>query len=121
MPMKPDTSPNIVVDKEELRNRLTPMEYQITQEKGTERPYTNKYYKHRDKGTYNCKVCNESLFVSSTKYDSGSGWPSFYDVIEKSKVMFKQDASGSKYLFSNLHFCVKWGFDMRPLIKNARF
>ena len=61
------------------------------------RPYSNKFYKHRDKGTYVCKICNESLFLSGTKYDSGSGWPSFYDIIDKAKVRFKQDASGSKF------------------------
>ena len=58
------------------------------------RPYTNEFYKHRDKGSYVCKVCSENLFLSSTKYDSGSGWPSFFDVIDKSKVTFKADASG---------------------------
>lgn len=94
MPMKPETSPNIIVDKAELRDRLTPIEYQVTQEKGTEKPYSNKFYKHRDKGTYVCKICSESLFLSGTKYDSGSGWPSFYDIIDKAKVRFKQDASG---------------------------
>jgi peptide-methionine (R)-S-oxide reductase len=93
-PMKFDTSPNIKVDKEALRERLTPIEYQVTQEKMTERPYTNEFYKHRDKGIYVCKVCSENLFLSSTKYDSGSGWPSFFDVIDKSKVTFKADASG---------------------------
>ena len=58
------------------------------------RPYTNEFYKHRDKGIYVCKICSENLFLSSTKYDSGSGWPSFFDVIDKSKVTFKADASG---------------------------
>jgi len=96
MPMRPyeTASPNITVDKAALRERLTPVEYQVTQEKMTERPYTNKFYKHRDKGSYVCKICNENLFLSSTKYDSGSGWPSFFDIIDKSKVIFRQDASG---------------------------
>eukprot|EP00093_Oithona_nana_P003602 03602.XXX_124435_125948_1 [CDS] Oithona nana genome sequencing. len=97
MPMQRDfnnASPNITVDKAALRERLTPVEYQVTQEKSTERPYSNLYYKHRAKGIYNCKVCNTSLFLSSTKYDSGSGWPSFFDVIDKAKVTFKADASG---------------------------
>ena len=60
------------------------------------RPYTNKYYKHNAKGKYLCKICEEEIFCSSTKYDSGSGWPSFYDVIGKDKVVYRQDASGSK-------------------------
>jgi len=92
--MKPESSPNVVVDKAELREKLTPIEYQVTQEKMTERPYTNKFYKHRDKGSYVCKICSEKLFLSSTKYDSGSGWPSFFDIVDKSKVRFRQDASG---------------------------
>merc|ERR1711981_1425811 len=72
MPMKQDSSPNVTVDKAELREKLTPVEYQVTQEKMTERPYTNKFYKHRDKGSYVCKICSENLFLPSTKYDCGS-------------------------------------------------
>jgi len=94
MPMKPEPAPNVIVDKAELREKLTPVEYQVTQEKMTERPYTNKFYKHRDKGSYVCKICSEKLFLSSTKYDSGSGWPSFFDIVDKAKVKFRQDASG---------------------------
>jgi len=92
--MKPDSSPNVVVDKAELREKLTPIEYQVTQEKMTERPYTNIFYKHRDMGSYVCKICSEKLFLSSTKYDSGSGWPSFFDIVDKSKVRYRADASG---------------------------
>jgi len=92
--MKQDSSPNVTVDKAELREKLTPIEYQVTQEKMTERPYTNKFYKHRDKGSYVCKICGVNLFLSSTKYDSGSGWPSFFDVVDKAKVKYTQDASG---------------------------
>lgn len=87
-------SPTVIVDKGVLKERLTPIEYQVTQEKQTERPYTNKFYKHKESGKYLCKVCGEEIFCSSTKYDSGSGWPSFFDVIDKDKVMFRQDASG---------------------------
>ena len=60
------------------------------------RPYTNKYYKHNARGKYLCKVCAVEIFCSTTKYDSGSGWPSFYDVISKDRVFFRQDASGSE-------------------------
>lgn len=93
--MRPEPfSPTVVVNRELLRERLSPIEYQVTQEKQTERPYTNKYYKHNAKGKYLCKICEEEIFSSSTKYDSGSGWPSFYDVIGKDKVVYRQDASG---------------------------
>ncbi|XP_053649622.2 peptide methionine sulfoxide reductase MsrB-like, partial [Cherax quadricarinatus] len=57
------------------------------------RPYSNKYYKHWDRGVYCCIVCREELFLSHTKYDSGSGWPAFYDIISKDKVSLKQDLS----------------------------
>lgn len=93
--MKPEIfSPTVVVDRGLLRERLSPIEYQVTQEKHTERPYTNKYYKHNARGKYLCKICSVEIFCSSTKYDSGSGWPSFYDVINKDSVFFRQDASG---------------------------
>jgi len=87
-------SPNVVYDKEELRGRLTPVEFQVTQEKHTERPYSNKFYKHHEKGTYHCKICGQGLFQSKTKYEAGTGWPSFYDVIQKESVVYRPDASG---------------------------
>jgi len=87
-------SPNVVYDKEELRGRLTPVEFQVTQEKHTERPYSNKYYKHHERGTYRCKICGQDLFLSKTKYEAGTGWPSFFDVIDKQSVVYRPDASG---------------------------
>lgn len=60
------------------------------------RPYSNKYYKHWERGVYACVVCGEELFQSQTKYDAGSGWPSFYDIIDKDKVSLKQDLSHGK-------------------------
>jgi len=96
MPVTPFrcASPNVTFDKGELRERLAPLEYNVTQEKGTERPFTNKYYKHYDAGEYACLVCGEALFSSETKYESGSGWPAFYDVLDSAKVMTRDDASG---------------------------
>lgn len=79
--------------REELKKKLTPLQYQVTQEKGTERAFTGKLYKCKDDGIYSCVVCGEDLFSSSTKYDSGSGWPAFYDVLEQGKVKLKQDTS----------------------------
>ncbi len=64
---------------EELRQRLTEDQFNITQDKGTERPFTGKYYTFEGVGNYNCIVCGEHLFDSETKYLSGTGWPSFYD------------------------------------------
>eukprot|EP00096_Caligus_rogercresseyi_P003891 TRINITY_DN1771_c0_g2_i1.p1 TRINITY_DN1771_c0_g2~~TRINITY_DN1771_c0_g2_i1.p1 ORF type:complete len:265 (+),score=65.16 TRINITY_DN1771_c0_g2_i1:243-1037(+) len=94
MPLKVEEPPSVKFDKTELRGRLTPIEFQITQERGTERPYSNKYYKFNAKGQYNCKVCSIAVFSSSAKYDSGSGWPSFFDVVDTSLLRKRQDASG---------------------------
>jgi len=72
---------------EELRKRLTPEEYTVTQEKGTERAFTGKYWDHHAHGMYHCIVCDTPLFASETKFESGCGWPSFYqptkDVVVK--------------------------------------
>ena len=86
-------APFIIYDKAELKERLTPLEYQVTQENSTEKPFSNEYYKHREKGVYGCKICGVDLFLSKTKYESGSGWPAFYDVIDKNKINTRPDAS----------------------------
>ncbi|XP_054719719.1 peptide methionine sulfoxide reductase MsrB-like isoform X2 [Uloborus diversus] len=79
--------------KETLKQRLTPQQYQVTQEKDTERPYSGKYCKHFEKGIYNCIVCSQNLFSSEAKYDSKCGWPAFFDVINSSHVKLKNDLS----------------------------
>ena len=68
-------------NKEELKKKLTPKEYEVTQEKGTEAPFTGEYVNEHAKGMYNCKVCGAQLFKSDAKFDSGSGWPSFDQAI----------------------------------------
>ena len=73
-----ESSPVQVPSDEELRSRLTPLQYQVTREKGTERAFTGAYAHHKESGTYRCICCGAELFSSSTKYDSGSGWPSFW-------------------------------------------
>ena len=65
---------------------LTPEEYRVMREKGTERPFTGEYYIHNDNGIYRCKGCNEELFSSQSKFDAGCGWPSFDEEIEKGKI-----------------------------------
>uniref|UniRef100_A0A336LXX5 Peptide-methionine (R)-S-oxide reductase n=1 Tax=Culicoides sonorensis TaxID=179676 RepID=A0A336LXX5_CULSO len=79
--------------KEELKKRLTPLQYNVTQEAGTERPFTGKFDKHYESGMYQCIVCNQDLFSSNTKFDAGCGWPAFNDVLEKGKVKLLPDNS----------------------------
>ncbi|NND70677.1 MAG: peptide-methionine (R)-S-oxide reductase MsrB [Rhodothermales bacterium] len=80
-------------DSENLKERLTDEQYRITQEKGTERAFTGNYWDHKEDGMYTCVVCGEPLFDSGTKYDSGSGWPSFYKPVESDSVATADDSS----------------------------
>lgn len=79
--------------EEELRERLTPEQYEVTQNAGTERAFTGIYHDSKDSGVYKCIVCDEELFSSDTKYDSRSGWPSFWKPIDEDKVETKSDKS----------------------------
>jgi len=78
---------------EELRKKLTPSQYKILREKGTEAPFTGKLLHNKEAGTYVCPVCGNVLFSSDTKFDSGSGWPSFYDVASRGAVKLEEDKS----------------------------
>lgn len=78
---------------EELRKFLTPLQYEVTQKAGTERAFTGEYWDNHRKGIYKCVVCKEDLFSSDTKFESGSGWPSFYDAIDNEKVKLIKDTS----------------------------
>src|SRR5688500_4948779 len=80
-------------EAEDLRQRLTPEQFHVTQEKGTEPAFSGKYHDHHDQGMYKCVVCGEPLFSSGTKYDSGSGWPSFYKPADESNVSTDDDTS----------------------------
>lgn len=78
---------------EDLRSRLTPEQYEVTQKAGTERAFTGIYHDAKDDGVYRCIVCDEELFESSTKFDSGTGWPSFYQPMDHAKVETHEDRS----------------------------
>ncbi|MEQ8716189.1 MAG: peptide-methionine (R)-S-oxide reductase MsrB [Acidimicrobiales bacterium] len=80
-------------DTDDLRHRLTPEQYHVTQEAGTERAFTGEYWDTKDPGIYRCVVCDEPLFSSEAKYDSGSGWPSFHSEIDDGKVDRHSDVS----------------------------
>jgi peptide-methionine (R)-S-oxide reductase len=82
-----------IVDQDELRARLTEEQYRVTQEKGTERPFTGKYYRSTDKGVYACVCCGQELFSSETKFDAGCGWPSFWLPLAGDRVATHRDLS----------------------------
>lgn len=79
--------------EEQWKKELTPEQYHVLREKGTERPFTGEYAYAKDSGTYLCAACGQELFDSGTKYDSGSGWPSFYAPAAPNRVEDHQDLS----------------------------
>lgn len=79
--------------QEELKQKLTDLEYAVTQQKGTERAFTGTFYNLKQAGTYTCICCDMPLFSSDTKYNSGSGWPSFYQALDKNKIKEIRDVS----------------------------
>jgi peptide-methionine (R)-S-oxide reductase len=86
MNQKPET-------QDDLSTRLTDEQYRVTQQKGTERPFTGRYVDHKDDGTYACVCCGAGLFSSQHKYDSGSGWPSFWLPLAGENVRTSRDTS----------------------------
>lgn len=78
---------------DEYRQRLTPEQYHVTREKGTERAFSGAYWDAKDDGTYRCICCDAPLFSSDTKYDSGTGWPSFYAPLDDTAVVTETDRS----------------------------
>ena len=81
------------INKDQLRQRLTPEQYKVTQEQGTERPFTGKYHNTKAAGVYKCVVCGEPLFSSDAKFDSRTGWPSFFQPLNGQAVGETEDRS----------------------------
>ncbi len=79
-------------DKNELKKRLSPLEFSVTQEKATEAAFTGEYWDYKEKGIYSCIVCDTGLFISDHKFDSGTGWPSFY-CAERANIKTEVDRS----------------------------
>jgi peptide-methionine (R)-S-oxide reductase len=79
--------------EEEWRRELTPEQYKVAREKGTERAFTGEYWDHKEEGVYRCVGCGAPLFDSETKYDSGTGWPSFYAPIDEHNIETEEDRS----------------------------
>lgn len=82
--------------EEEWRKQLTPGQFRILREKGTETPFTGKYYRHSENGIYACAGCGAELFSSDTKFDSGCGWPSFFESIKERVVTAADNSLGMK-------------------------
>ena len=89
----PSDSTKIVFSADEWKKKLSPEVYYVTREAGTERAFTGKYWDNHDKGTYTCICCDLPLFSSKTKFESGTGWPSFYQPIEDKNVQVNKDES----------------------------
>jgi len=80
-------------DDEIWRDKLTPQEFHVCREKGTERPFTGEYWNTKEKGVYHCRCCGEPLFLSDSKYDSGCGWPSFFQPADAEVIEEEVDRS----------------------------
>jgi peptide-methionine (R)-S-oxide reductase len=83
----------IDLPEQEWRKRLTPEQYHVLREAGTERAFTGRYWNNHDSGEYHCAGCGKPLFDSATKYDSGSGWPSFTTPVDREAVVEHSDVS----------------------------
>jgi peptide-methionine (R)-S-oxide reductase len=86
-------SNKVTKTEQEWKQQLSPEQYQVTRQCGTEPAFTGKYWNTKDKGTYNCVCCGEPLFTSDTKFDSGTGWPSFFEPAQEGAVATITDKS----------------------------
>jgi peptide-methionine (R)-S-oxide reductase len=87
------TTEKVIKSDEEWKRQLTPEQFAVTRKKGTEPAFTGKYYKQHDQGLYRCVCCGNALFSSDTKFESGTGWPSFWAPIAKENVAEETDSS----------------------------
>lgn len=86
-------APKVEKSEEEWKRQLTPEQFYICRQKGTERAFTGRYWNHKRKGAYRCVCCGNPLFRSETKFDSGTGWPSFYAPLSEESVRTEDDFS----------------------------
>jgi peptide-methionine (R)-S-oxide reductase len=87
------TTPKIEKTDAEWREELTPEQYEVLRRQGTERPFTGRYWNVKEDGTYRCAACGAALFSSDTKFESGTGWPSFYEPAVSDNVETHTDSS----------------------------
>lgn len=111
--------------EEDFRKELSPEEYHVLREKGTEPAFTGAYWDNHEKGIYRCKACGAPLFSSETKFDSGTGWPSFFDLMQSDAVELKKDdtlgMSRAEVLCSNCGSHLGHVFDDGPKPTNKRY
>lgn len=123
---KADTTARLVRSDAEWRKVLTPEQYHILREKGTDRPFTGKYYLHHENGKYSCAGCGEELFTSDMKFDSDCGWPSFDKEIGDGKKI-KKVVDRSYGMVRTEIVCAKCGshlghlFDDGPTLTGMRY
>ena len=116
---------HVAPDPALLKERLSPLEYEVTQCSATERAFTGKYWNEKADGTYHCVVCDAPLFASDTKYDSGTGWPSFWQAIDEHSVELREDRSHGMVRVEAV--CASCGahlghlFDDGPMPTGARY
>ncbi len=115
----------IVKTDEDWKKVLSPEQFEVLRNKGTEMPFSGKYYLHKEKGLYVCAACGEELFKSDAKFDAGCGWPSFSDVLDSSKVIYTKDKTLG--MIRTEITCAKCGghlghvFDDGPAPKGLRY
>ena len=113
------------INKKDLSKKLTSDQFDITQNKGTEPPFTGKYLNNKQAGSYKCICCGTELFSSEHKYDSHSGWPSFFDVSNNKNVLLVTDKSHgmirTEVVCSNCHAHLGHVFDDGPAPTNKRY
>ena len=113
------------INKKDLSKKLTNDQFDITQNKGTEPPFTGKYLNNKQAGSYKCICCGTELFSSEHKYDSHSGWPSFFDVSNNQNVLSITDKSHgmirTEVVCSNCHAHLGHVFDDGPAPTNKRY
>lgn len=93
MSSREETAPEVVHTEDEWRNQLSPEEYAVLREAGTERPFTGKYTDTDTAGSYRCRACDAELFRSTEKFHSHCGWPSFFDPADSEAVILREDSS----------------------------
>jgi len=109
------------MNEEDLKKKLTPEQYKVLRQKGTERPFTGKYVHKTEDGSYVCMVCGQSLFNSDAQFDSGTGWPSFDKPIEGS-VEYRDESDGrTEIICSNCKSHLGHVFDDGPTETGKRY